>query len=80
MKIKIIGSDCSNGMKIIKNIKKLNKDGKYDLSIDLISSVDKDKYQIKNIPALFVDDKMICSGKVLSDRELSRIFNEFITE
>lgn len=77
IKIKIIGSDCKNGNQLFKNTQKVintikNKD------IELTKE-DKDsslnKYNIKNKPGLVIEEKLVCEGKVLNERELTRLIN-----
>jgi protein-disulfide isomerase len=67
MKIKVIGTNSSNRIKLIKNIKKAT-----DNNID-IELVEKDnKYNITNTPALIINDKIISQGKVLNEREIKK--------
>lgn len=70
--IKIIGSNCSNGIKLSKMVYRAVSElgGKY--RIDNIES-DK-KYGITNYPGLIVDGKVVSQGKVLTVRELKKIF------
>lgn len=71
MNIKIVGSNCSNGMKLKKNISKIND---YDIKLELLDD-DKyiNKYNVKNIPGLIINEKKVCEGKVLNDREILRM-------
>ena len=73
IKIKLIGADTSNGIKIIKNINKLQKQLEYPLLIDKIDSTYKEKYNVKVIPTLIIDNVVVSSGNVPSDRELRNI-------
>ena len=67
MEIKVIGTNSSNRIKLIKNIKKAT-----DNNID-IKLVEKDnRYNITNTPALVINDKIISQGKVLSEREIKK--------
>lgn len=67
MKIKVIGTNSSNRIKLIKNIKKAT-----DNNID-IKLVEKDnRYNITNTPALVINDKIISQGKVLNEREIKK--------
>ena len=67
MEIKVIGTNSSNRIKLIKNIKKAT-----DNNID-IKLVEKDnRYNITNTPALVINDKIISQGKVLNEREIKR--------
>lgn len=73
IKMKLIGADTSNGIKIIKNINKLQKQLEYPLLIDKIDSTYKEKYNVKVIPTLIIDNVVVSSGNVTSDRELRNI-------
>lgn len=67
MEIKVIGTNSSNRIKLIKNIKKAA-----DNNID-IKLVEKDnRYNITNTPALVINDKIISQGKVLNEREIKK--------
>jgi protein-disulfide isomerase len=67
MKIKVIGTNSSNRIKLIKNIKKATEN---NIDIEL---VEKDnKYNITNTPALVINDKIISQGKVLNEREIKK--------
>lgn len=73
MEIKVIGTNSSNRIKLIKNIKKAT-----DNNID-IKLVEKDnRYNITNTPALVINDKIISQGKVLNEREIKK-FIEVLT-
>ena len=74
MNIKIIGYNCSNGMKLKKNIDKLSKEHKINLEL-LDGDAYLNKYNIKNIPGLIINDKKVSEGKVLNDREIVRMIN-----
>ena len=71
MEIKVIGTNSSNRIKLIKNIKKAT-----DNNID-IKLVEKDnRYNITNTPALVINDKIISQGKVLNEREIKKFIEE----
>ena len=73
IKMKLICADTSNCIKIIKNINKLQKQLEYPLLIDKIDSTYKEKYNVKVIPTLIIDNVVVSSGNVPSDRELRNI-------
>mgnify|MGYP000241556254 FL=1 len=79
MNLKLIGSDCSNGLKILKNIKKVERELHCSLNINKISS-----HQNKNkniiIPALMLNGEIISQGKVITDRELKNILKPLLLE
>ena len=71
MDIKIIGYNCSNGIKLKKNISKINE---YKINLELLEGDEYlNKYNIKNIPALIINEKKVSEGKVLNDREILRM-------
>lgn len=71
MNIKIVGFNCSNGIKLKKNISKISE-CKIDLEL-LEGKEYLDKYDIKNIPGLIINEKKVSEGKVLNDREILRM-------
>lgn len=73
MKIEIIGSNCKNGMQLYKNIQKATKNYE-DIEVikdDEVNSLKK--HNIKNKPGLLINDKLICEGKALTEREISKL-------
>ena len=67
MEIKIIGTNSSNRLKLIKNIKKAT-DNRINIQL-----LEKDnKYNITNTPALNINDKLKSQGKVLKEREIKK--------
>ena len=71
MNIKIVGYNCSNGIKLKKNIFKINE---CNIDLELLDGDEYlNKYDIKNIPGLIINEKMVCEGKVLNDREILRM-------
>lgn len=78
MNIKIIGSNCSNGIKLkkmlLKAINNIDNDVKVELKDDQESLK---KYNIKNIPGLVINGKKYSEGKVLSDREIVKYIKSY---
>ena len=68
--IKVIGANCSNGMKILKNLSKVERELDMEFNIEKIDSTYKKKYNINVIPALMIEDKVVSTGNVLTDREI----------
>lgn len=79
MNLKLIGSDCSNGLKILKNIKKVEKELKSSLKINKISSKENKEKHIA-LPTLILDGKIISQGKVITDRQLKNIIKPLLLE
>ena len=67
MEIKVIGTNSSNRIKLIKNIKKAT-----DNNIDIKLVEKYNIYNITNTPALVINDKIISQGKVLNEREIKK--------
>lgn len=74
--IKVIGANCSNGMKILKNLSKAERELDMEFNIEKIDSTYKKKYNINVIPALMIEDKVVSSGNVLTDREIKNYIKE----
>ena len=71
MNIKIIGYNCSNGIKLKKNISKISE---CEIELELLEGDEYlNKYNIKNVPGLIINEKKVCEGKVLNDREILRM-------
>ena len=71
MNIKIIGYNCSNGIKLKKNISKINE---CKINLELLEGDEYlNKYNIKNVPGLIINEKKVSEGKVLNDREILRM-------
>lgn len=72
IEIKVVGSKTHNGIKLIKNIRKINS----DINIDVKEINDVNylkKYNIKNTPGLIINNNVVSEGKVLTTREISKI-------
>lgn len=77
MVIKIIGSNCSNGIKLKKMVSRYASD--YDNSVDikiLDNEIDVKNHNVKNVPGLVINNQLVSEGKVLTVREISRLVNE----
>ena len=76
--IKVIGANCSNGMKILKNLSKVERELDTEFNIEKIDSTYKKKYNINVIPALMIEDKVVSAGNVLTDREIKNYIKELV--
>ena len=74
--IKVIGANCSNGMKLLKNLSKVERELDMEFNIEKIDSTYKKKYNINVIPALMIEDKVVSTGNVLTDREIKNYIKE----
>lgn len=78
MNIKIIGSNCSNGIKLKKLLLKVANN--YDGDVDIELKDDQEsikKYNIKNIPALVINGNKCSEGNVPSDREILKYIKSY---
>ena len=80
MEIKIIGFDSKNGLKLLKNIERVEKELKCKFNISKISTNNRDKYGIRVTPTLIIEDSVVSSGNVLTDREIKNIIKERLVE
>lgn len=76
MEIKVIGVDSKNGNKILRNISKVEKEMKCKFNILKITSKNRDKYGIREVPTLIIENDIVSRGSVLSDREIKNIIKE----
>lgn len=74
--IKVIGANCSNGMKILKNLSKVERELDTEFNIEKIDSTYKKKYNINVISTLMIEDKVVSTGNVLTDREIKNYIKE----
>lgn len=80
MNIKIIGSNCSNGIKLKKLLLKVVNN--YDGDVDIELKDDQEsmrKYNVKNIPGLVINGHKFCEGKVPNDREILKYIKSYAT-
>lgn len=71
--VKIIGSNCSNGMKLSKMVDRAVEEIDGDIEVEYVDHKQKNKYNILNIPALVIDDEIVSEGKVLTVREIKKL-------
>lgn len=78
MKIKIIGENSSNRMKLLKNLNKVTKNEDINVEINVIDDKETlSKYKDKNKPILMINEKIISNGKILTDREIKNYIKIF---
>ena len=57
MEVKVIGTNCKNGMQLFKMASRAIEDNKEDIKLE--KSDDIKKYGVNNIPGLVIDDKLV---------------------
>ena len=71
MNIKLIGSNCSNGLKQKKIIERLISNSEYKIDLDI---VDDDKtikrLNIIDKPGLIINNVLVSQGKIQTDRDI----------
>ena len=78
MNIKIIGSNCSNGIKLRKLLFKIANNYDEDVEIELKDDQESlKKYNIKNIPGLVINGKKFSEGNVPNDREIIKFMKSY---
>ena len=77
MNIKIVGTNSSNKIKLIKNIKKSINNLKMDQESNILNVISDKNYAVKNPPLLIINDNVISEGKVLTEREISKYIKEY---
>lgn len=71
MNVKIIDSESSNRIKLLKNLNKAID----SLKMHVTPTIEEDErsiknYNITNTPALIINNKVISQGKVLTEKEI----------
>ena len=72
IEIKIIGVNCSNGIKLKKMVNRATEEIEEEVKVTEIGEKDK-KYGIKNFPALIINNDIVSEGKVLTVREIKKL-------
>lgn len=74
MEVKVIGTNCKNGMQLFKMASRAIEDNKEDIKLEKSDDIkDIKKYGVNNIPGLVIDDKLVSQGKVLTQKEISKL-------
>ena len=72
MNIKVLGSGCSNCIKLEKNVKEALKLLELEATIEKVTDIkDIMSYNILSTPALVVDGKVLFSGRVPNSNKLA---------
>ncbi|MDD3341222.1 MAG: thioredoxin family protein [Bacilli bacterium] len=69
--IKIIGANCSNGMKLKKMTERALEEVEKEVTLECMDH--SKQYGISNIPALIIDEEIVSEGKVLTVREIKKL-------
>lgn len=67
MNIKILGTGCSDCKQLQQNTQTAIKETKQKATIEKIEDIGEIvSYGVTSMPALIINDKIICSGKILT--------------
>lgn len=75
MNITVVGNNSSNELKLIKNIRRALETLSIDNNINITDN--NQKYNIKNAPALIINNNIVSEGKVLNEREIVRFIRKY---
>lgn len=64
-------------MKLKKELRRAMEDQEVEITfVEMNDDDTKRRYRIQNVPALIMDDTVVSEGKVLTQREISRLINQ----
>lgn len=74
MKIKVLGSGCSNCKVLEANTKKALEELKIKADVEKVTDISKIvEYGIMSTPALVVNEKVVSYGRVLTSEEIKKL-------
>lgn len=74
MEIKIVGSNCKEGTTLYKMTNRAAKSVFQNVQIEKLDDVNSiNKYGVKNIPGLVINNKLVSEGKALKEKEISKL-------
>jgi hypothetical protein len=72
IEVKIIGTNCSNGIKLKKMLNRATEEIEEEVKITEIKEKDK-SLGIQDFPALVINDNVVSEGRVLTTREIKKL-------
>lgn len=74
MNIKIVGSNCKNGMQLYKMASRAVEELEENIEVEKLNDKNSiNKYGVKNIPGLIINNRLVSEGKVLTSREITKL-------
>jgi hypothetical protein len=72
--IKIVGSNCKNGMQLYKMASRAVEELEENIEVEKLDDKNSiNKYGVKNIPGLIINNRLVSEGKVLTSREITKL-------
>lgn len=73
MKIKVLGTGCPKCKQLEENVRKALAESGKKAEIEKVTDINKIiEYGVTVTPALVVDEKIVCSGRVASPEEIKK--------
>lgn len=74
MEVKIIGSNCKNGMQLYKMASRAVEEVDPQIQLEKLDDEKSiQRYGVKNIPGLVINEQLMSQGKVLTQKEITRM-------
>ena len=74
MNIKIVGSNCKNGMQLYKMASRAVEELEENIEVEKLDDKNSiNKHGVKNIPGLIINNRLVSEGKVLTSREITKL-------
>ena len=74
MNIKIVGSNCKNGMQLYKMASRAVEELEENIEVEKLDDKNSiNKYGVKNIHGLIINNRLVSEGKVLTSREITKL-------
>ena len=77
MKIKVLGPGCARCNSLYKDTIDVIKTEGLDAEVEHVTDIaELVKYQVLSTPAFIIDEKVVCTGKALSKKDILKFIKE----
>ena len=77
MNIKVLGSGCKSCKKLLQNVENVTKELSSLIEVEYVTDMKMVvTYNVMQLPALIINDKVVSQGAVLSVKDIKRIIDE----